>query len=389
MLKQDDYEDYEDYSADHAAWQRQQQQRVEDLGTAQAQDQANRRGSPQRREQRQQQPREPHGHMEVSAQSQHTLDAMHEDTPEPEPAQIGDYEVSTLEDLRDRYAIVTRPGYAIDPLDAPRRRIDARKAMAILCLDANQVPAVAHQPISDFVSCVVENQRPPRATVALSRKSLVDQKYRFEAKIINHSWLYDVWRYGLPRTGPRGLNDEVFHIVEKNPTSEPPYDIVVFNACDAVHAIYGASFTEWVTSTEALLYYLLGRGISFRTLGNIGSYAYPRQPPPVQQSLGYRGADYVFTVDDYNRYSEVKKELLASPHGRAAKLQGGILFRVAGDDVRNVDIANGPSYTSSTIHLANKGSQLMGDDLLTPEEIDTICGVYQVLTSKYQHNFCC
>ena len=217
MLEQDDYDDYEDYSADHAAWQRQQQQRVEDLGTAQAQDQANRRGSPQRREQRQQQPREPHGHMEVSAQSQHTLDAMHEDTPEPEPAQIGDHEVSTLEDLRDRYAIVTRPGYAIDPLDAPRRRIDARKAMAILCLDANQVPAVAHQPISNFVSCDVENQRPPRATVALSRKSLVDQKYRFEAKIINHSWLYDVWRYGLPRTVPQGLNDEVFHIVEKNP----------------------------------------------------------------------------------------------------------------------------------------------------------------------------
>ena len=63
-------------------------------------------------------------------------------------------------------------------------------------------------------------------------------------------------------------------------------------------------------------------------------------------------------------------------------MQGGILYRLARNTVRPVEVSEGPSYTIATRHLANKDSIPVGDDLLTRQEIDILCGVYHVITRK-------
>ena len=291
---------------------------------------------------------------------------------------------STVADLKDRYGLNTSETYRLNVEDLPRRRIQYKKAVAIMCINDSAVPTTAvRNAISDFVSFVVEGERPSQLTTSICPAYLLGNNFDWAVQDISQSWLYSVYRYGLMYTpeSQRGLNDQVLRIIQKDPEFEAPYDIVVFNATDAVHAVLGASRDPSVTSVEGLAAYLSKRAISFRTLSRMGMYAYPLQLPPALPSLGYRGHGYVFTVEDYNEYYRARETVLALPHARAAVLQGG-LMRILASSVRMEDVLEGPSFTPATTQLAIKESGPFGDDLLSQQEIDIICGVYRMFTGK-------
>ncbi|KAI0666351.1 hypothetical protein C8Q78DRAFT_984036 [Trametes maxima] len=103
---------------------------------------------------------------------------------------------------------------------------------------------------------------------------------------------------------------------------------------------------------------------------------------PMAGCLGWRQLSFRGTEWDYRHYEGHAYEILASPRGRAAILEGGIVWRLAleilGDDARQ-RAAEGPS--SDVLQFAQEvrlGQESYLDDALTAEEIDIICGTYKV-----------
>ena len=135
-----------------------------------------------------------------------------------------------------------------------------------------------------------------------------------------------------------------------------------------------------IATTRDAARFLVKRGIAFHTLA-------PRHTERIlherQEGLGIRPAGYVFTPDDYRVYLHRVRCLLSRSKARAALLLGGIVWRIAvevlGDDAAELACA-GPSteaYESGSTFRPQRGDDWV-DDALSPEELDLICGVYQL-----------
>ena len=70
--------------------------------------------------------------------------------------------------------------------------------------------------------------------------------------------------------------------------------------------------------------------------------------------------------------------LLNSPRGRAALKEGGIVWRLAMEDLQQDAIFNGPTEMRSQVFITD-GLECY-DDVLTDQELEIICGVYYVGT---------
>ncbi|KAG1863250.1 hypothetical protein DFJ58DRAFT_656563 [Suillus subalutaceus] len=85
---------------------------------------------------------------------------------------------------------------------------------------------------------------------------------------------------------------------------------------------------------------------------------------------------------EYMDYERRRNRLLKLPHVRVAVAQGGILWRICKQELAS-DIPSGPSID---VHFfADMSSDAPRNyvfDTLSQEEIDTLCGVYHVLTDR-------
>ncbi|KAI0673658.1 hypothetical protein C8Q78DRAFT_969006 [Trametes maxima] len=105
--------------------------------------------------------------------------------------------------------------------------------------------------------------------------------------------------------------------------------------------------------------------------------------------LGWRLQGFRPTEWDYRVYEERAYEILVSPHGRAAILHGGLIWRLAleilGSDTLERAV-QGPS--EGVFQYAQAVKPRHGptyyDDALTPEEIDIICGTYKIADSGHK-----
>lgn len=104
-------------------------------------------------------------------------------------------------------------------------------------------------------------------------------------------------------------------------------------------------------------------------------------------SLGWRAQNHRPTTADYAEYEEIVDTLLHRPYGRAALLQGGIVWRLAllclGRS--EIDVTRGPSIDASLlgkVSILSDGSN-MYDDSISDDEIDVICGVYRIDTGVF------
>ncbi|KAH7917231.1 hypothetical protein BV22DRAFT_994182, partial [Leucogyrophana mollusca] len=100
--------------------------------------------------------------------------------------------------------------------------------------------------------------------------------------------------------------------------------------------------------------------------------------------LGFRDANYVPRVGDYEAYLYLRDELLHSPRGRAALMKGGIIGRLASEDLDHTCVLNGPSDSLRYGNGIAADGTFYWDDDLSPSEQDLICGVYKVSTGQGQ-----
>ncbi|KAK0215265.1 hypothetical protein EDD85DRAFT_751844, partial [Armillaria nabsnona] len=99
--------------------------------------------------------------------------------------------------------------------------------------------------------------------------------------------------------------------------------------------------------------------------------------------LGYHPANYCPDFIDYLAYENHRDSFLHSQRGRAALMAGGILGHLAKDIVEYRQVYYGPSdevFASGISLQSDRGDYSYWDDDLKTEEVDLLCGIYQVDT---------
>ena len=145
----------------------------------------------------------------------------------------------------------------------------------------------------------------------------------------------------------------------------------------------------WGPDLTDIVVQLLKRGLAFHTCIR-GEHRLPPPPPaftPHYGGLGYRLQHYKPDKHDYAAYESHLRRFLSSPRGRAARLAGGIVARLARDVVKDEEVCTGPSDSvfedGVCLWDGNESSPAYWDDRLTADELDVICGVYRVDTGGY------
>lgn len=138
------------------------------------------------------------------------------------------------------------------------------------------------------------------------------------------------------------------------------------------------------TNIGELVSFLVQSGRAFMTHRRRDQITLPiyRYPPPIIQA-SYRSSSRLPRIqEDYAYYGSIRSTFLSQPRGRAALMQGGIVWRLAielfRDRAEDV-VVNGPSddvirFGSSMSYSGNE----YWDDALTDDEMDLICGVYKL-----------
>ncbi|KAJ3872954.1 hypothetical protein F5051DRAFT_338449 [Lentinula edodes] len=179
------------------------------------------------------------------------------------------------------------------------------------------------------------------------------------------------------------FNGHYFLIQAQGATDHEPYLIALRSAATVMEI----ARREWGPKTEDIITCLIEHGMPFNTL--MASYpprkyrAIPCRRPAM---LGLRPATFEPTLQDYCAYEILRDDFLRSARGRAALLAGGIISRLAREVVDVNDVCDGP-----TGHALQEGeyslcvwemgqNRAFWDDQLTNEEMDLICGSYEVVT---------
>ncbi|KAJ7752227.1 hypothetical protein DFH07DRAFT_745142 [Mycena maculata] len=95
--------------------------------------------------------------------------------------------------------------------------------------------------------------------------------------------------------------------------------------------------------------------------------------------LGYRSQDYQPDVWDFRGYMGRRRQLLHSPRGLVALRSGGVIARIARDDVCLEDGLICPSDyppDHGVCFWDGRSAESLRDEQLTDDEVDIICGVY-------------
>ncbi|KAI0640347.1 hypothetical protein C8Q79DRAFT_921824 [Trametes meyenii] len=142
-----------------------------------------------------------------------------------------------------------------------------------------------------------------------------------------------------------------------------------------------------IRSRADVIDHLSARGVALRTVYNPTPREYPREVKHASTAvnagcLGWRQLTFRGTEWDYRLYEDRAYQILASPRGRAAILEGGIVWRLAleilGDDARQRAVEGPSKDIFQYAQEVRSGQESYFDDALTAEEIDIICGTYKV-----------
>ena len=101
--------------------------------------------------------------------------------------------------------------------------------------------------------------------------------------------------------------------------------------------------------------------------------------------LGWRQFSYEPDAVDYLAYETRRDAFLSQPRARAALLKGGIVWRLAREHIHVEDVLNGPSDDAHQYPkvLCTSDGRLVEDDDLTEDELNLICGVYEVALGTF------
>ncbi|KAJ7080260.1 hypothetical protein C8R44DRAFT_653809 [Mycena epipterygia] len=133
-----------------------------------------------------------------------------------------------------------------------------------------------------------------------------------------------------------------------------------------------------------IIFHLLKHGVEFRLCFRDDVGIAP-EPPLLDRftGLGYRHVGYKPSLIDHGVYEMLRERFLGSTRGRAALFAGGIVGRLARLIVDEDLACLGPSHEvfMTGIRLWDgQSSEAYWDDELTDQDIDLICGVYEIAT---------
>ena len=168
-----------------------------------------------------------------------------------------------------------------------------------------------------------------------------------------------------------------------NPAERNGWALVVADPATALQC----ARSEWGPEKFDIARELLGRGIRFNTMEPLN--VNPRNLRKRLRrcpGLGYRQVGYKPDLLDYKSYEELRDRFLRQPFGRAALLEGGIVWRLSLEALGIAPALDGPATDAIAygIHTAAVDSSgrtfTLYDDALSEEETDLICGVYKIYT---------
>ncbi|KAJ7738839.1 hypothetical protein DFH07DRAFT_965938 [Mycena maculata] len=145
---------------------------------------------------------------------------------------------------------------------------------------------------------------------------------------------------------------------------------------------------KWGPTVIQVAQHLLARGMAF----HFGLPLHPTPLAPTTSSrltysgLGYRSQDYQPDVWDFRGYMGRRRQLLHSPRGLVALRSGGVIARIARDDVCLEDGLICPSDyppDHGVCFWDGRSAESLRDEQLTDDEVDIICGVYHVATGQW------
>jgi hypothetical protein len=225
-----------------------------------------------------------------------------------------------------------------------------------------------HQPLTDFMQQLVHYGQHKSQSISL--QSLWD------LSAANPNRLPHGPNQFL-RITPRDFGGRTLYFISSVHSAAPAIMQVAVDSAATALECYRRSWT----TPDDVVRHLLETGKSFRTY-------IPRSPPPMlvrptHVSLGYRDKNYIFDQMDYRAYEERRDLFFKQPHARAALLKGGIIWRLAmesiGPDVAIMGPSEGAHHFGDIV--GPDGHQITDDDL-TIDELNLICGVYEVPTGN-------
>jgi hypothetical protein len=141
----------------------------------------------------------------------------------------------------------------------------------------------------------------------------------------------------------------------------------------------------------SIAHHLVGQGIQFHTWE-----ATPTTPEPFVRKtkclIKFRRQHYRFTKDDFESYLLTHRSLLRGSASacRAALMRGGIIWRLALEDVSFDNVFIGPSthtLEGSGITRGDGQGAFLVDDELNLDELECICGLYETFLSAFLFSF--
>ncbi|KAJ6618166.1 hypothetical protein B0H10DRAFT_2217935 [Mycena sp. CBHHK59/15] len=175
------------------------------------------------------------------------------------------------------------------------------------------------------------------------------------------------------------INEDTYYFLSPEAAASTDWAIVVSSAASALDIMR----RDWATTVDVARN-LVARGISFKTF--IGGPLPPSAAAPAaatarRRGLGYRQQGFRPDPSSYLAYATMRDRLLRSPRGRAALMMGGVVARLARDVVAPESVLSGPTANAFTDgRCFSNASSAYCDDHLTDDEMDLICGVYEVDT---------
>jgi hypothetical protein len=187
------------------------------------------------------------------------------------------------------------------------------------------------------------------------------------------------------RDGPFCL----LHSRSQPPTTEWCISVEAMTALECIRRCLGPSLTD-------VAEFLLKHGTPFRTLTPTSNPRLENAPAmPSHQGLGRRPHQYKFDLADFAAYESLRESFIqAQPVGRRALSYGGIVARLARETLADSAVLAGPSDSAlqGQQEILDDGKVFFVDDKISDQDLDLICGTYEVETekpSKYDFSLDC
>jgi hypothetical protein len=185
-------------------------------------------------------------------------------------------------------------------------------------------------------------------------------------------------RFSISRSAP-----DLF-VFSSPPSPSCDWVLGLTNAADALYAF--RLINQRQVNIYGVARCLIEEGVPFRTLISVPHGHLPSKRR--MRGTPIRLSGYQFTPHDYGAYLRERTAILSQPNGRAALLQGGILWRLALQSLSPDAALQGPSSAVTANRVGYSTDELeeglaLWDDELTVVEKNLICGVYECRTGWF------